>query len=655
MSTRRPIRSVLVANRGEIAVRVLRHAKNNQMRTIAVYSDADAGAMHVREADIAVRIGPAPAAQSYLDIEAIISAAKATGADAIHPGYGFLSENAAFARACEAAGIIFIGPPAGAIEAMGDKARAKALLAQSGIPMVPGWQGEDQSDANLAKQADAIGYPLLIKAVAGGGGRGMRAVHGAGEFAEALASARREAKSAFGDDAVLLEKLIERGRHVEVQVFADTHGNVLHIGERDCSAQRRRQKVVEEAPSPAVSPTLRHAMGQEAVRVAQAVGYVGAGTVEFLLDADGAFYFLEMNTRLQVEHPVTEEVYGMDLVGWQFLVATGGALPATQDQMEPYGHSIEVRLYAEDPLNGFTPQAGDIAWFETKDAEREVRIDTGFETGDVISTAYDAMVAKVIAFSMNRDEAIDRLLLGLAKAPLLGVKTNRDFLMRLIDSAAFRAGAITISDLDEWAGAGTGPFSPADVSTEAVLVTALLLARHDEGVIRSGSVTRFALPLDADGTRVEPMVEQAGPGALTVTMGDSRHDILLLERDGPRLRYRLDGVDRRCLALQDADGAVHVALNNRIAVVREPALLAGAGAADPSRVTAPVSGAVVAVNVKPGDSVKAGDVLAVIEAMKMEMRLTAAADGVVAAVHTAPGQQANGGALLIELKLEVKP
>ncbi|WBQ09647.1 DUF2118 domain-containing protein [Hyphomonadaceae bacterium ML37] len=653
--TPRLIRSVLVANRGEIAVRVLRHARANQMRTIAVYSDADAGAMHVREADIAVRIGPAPPAQSYLDIEAIISAAKATGADAIHPGYGFLSENAAFARACEAAGIIFIGPPAGAIEAMGDKARAKALLAQSGIPMAPGWQGEDQSDANLAKQADAIGYPLLIKAVAGGGGRGMRAVHGAGEFAEALASARREAKSAFGDDAVLLEKLIERGRHVEVQVFADTHGNVLHIGERDCSAQRRRQKVVEEAPSPAVSPTLRHAMGQEAVRVAQAVGYVGAGTVEFLLDADGAFYFLEMNTRLQVEHPVTEEVYGMDLVGWQFLVATGGALPATQDQMEPYGHSIEVRLYAEDPLNGFTPQAGDIAWFETKDAEREVRIDTGFETGDVISTAYDAMVAKVIAFSMNRDEAIDRLLLGLAKAPLLGVKTNRDFLMRLIDSAAFRAGAITISDLDEWAGAGAGPFAPADVSTEAVLVTALLLARHDEGVIRSGSVTRFALPLDADGTRVEPMVEQAGPGALTVTMGDSRHDILLLERDGPRLRYRLDGVDRRCLALQDVDGAVHVALNNRIAVVREPALLAGAGAADPSRVTAPVSGAVVAVNVKPGDSVKAGDVLAVIEAMKMEMRLTAAADGVVAAVHTAPGQQANGGALLIELKLEVKP
>ncbi len=652
MTERRRIGSVLVANRGEIAVRVLRHARNNQMRAIAVYSDADAGAMHVREADLAVRIGPAPAAQSYLDMDAILAAAKATGADAIHPGYGFLSENAGFARAVIEAGLIWIGPPPDAIEAMGDKARAKALLAQSGVPMIPGWQGEDQSDDNLARQAEAIGYPLLIKAVAGGGGRGMRAVHDPAEFLDALTSARREAKSAFGDDTVMLEKLIEQARHVEVQVFADTHGNVLHIGERDCSAQRRRQKVVEEAPSPAVNAELRAAMGAQAVKAAQAVGYAGAGTVEFLLDADGAFYFLEMNTRLQVEHPVTEEVYGMDLVGWQFLAAEGGALPATQDQMEPYGHSIEVRLYAEDPLDGFKPQSGQIAWFDTDDAERHVRIDTGFETGDVISTAYDAMVAKFISFAMNRDEAIDLMLEGLAKAPLMGVKTNRDFLMRLIASEAFRAGAVTISDLDDWAGAATGPFEPADVSREAVFVTTLLLARHPAGVVRSGSVTRFALKLDVDGARVEPMVEQTGPGALTVTMGDSRHDITLLERDGPRLRYRLDGVDRRCVALQDADGAVHIALNDRIAVVREPAVLAGAGAADPSRVTAPVSGAVVAVHVKPGDAVKAGDVLAVMEAMKMEMRLAAATDGVVAAVHAAPGQQAAGGALLIELKLE---
>jgi geranyl-CoA carboxylase alpha subunit len=654
MTAPRPIRSVLVANRGEIAVRVLRYAKGRNMRAIAVYSDADAQAMHVREADEAVRIGPAPAAESYLDSAAILAAAKATGADAIHPGYGFLSENAAFARAVIEAGLIWIGPPPDAIDAMGDKARAKALMIKAGVPTVPGWQGEDQSEENLARQAETIGYPLLIKAVAGGGGRGMRPVHGPGEFAEALASARREAKSAFGDDAVLLEKLVQPARHVEVQVFADSHGKTIHIGERDCSAQRRRQKVVEEAPSPAVDETLRAAMGAQAVRAAEAVGYAGAGTVEFLLAADGTFYFLEMNTRLQVEHPVTEEVYGMDLVEWQFVVAIGGHLPATQDQITPNGHSIEVRLYAEDPLDGFRPQSGAIAHFEPEDAAREVRIDTGFETGDVVSTAYDAMVAKIIAWAPNRAEAIDRLLTGLAKAPLMGVKTNRDLLIRLIDSEAFRSGAVTISDLDAWAGAGMGPFAPADVPTEAVLVTALLLARHGEAVIRSGSVTRFALPLDADGARVEPMVEQSGPGALTVMMGDSRHDILLLERDGPRLRYRINSVDRRCLALLDADGAVHVALAGRIAVVREPALLAGADAADPSRVTAPVSGAVVAVHVKPGDAVKGGDVLAVMEAMKMEMRLTAAADGVIAAVHTAPGQQAAGGALLIELEIEDK-
>ncbi|KAA5803335.1 biotin/lipoyl-binding protein [Alkalicaulis satelles] len=651
MTARRRIRSVLVANRGEIAVRVLRHAKNNQMRAIAVYSDADADAMHVREADMAVRIGPAPAAQSYLDMDAILAAARATGADAIHPGYGFLSENAGFARAVIEAGLIWIGPPPDAIEAMGDKARAKALLAQSGVPMIPGWQGEDQSDANLARQAETIGYPLLIKAVAGGGGRGMRAVHDPAEFADALASARREAKSAFGDDTVMLEKLIERARHVEVQVFADMHGNVLHIGERDCSAQRRRQKVVEEAPSPAVSPVLRAAMGEVAVRVAQAVNYAGAGTVEFLLDDSGAFYFLEMNTRLQVEHPVTEEVYGMDLVGWQFLAAEGGALPATQDQMEPHGHAIEVRLYAEDPLDGFKPQSGEIAWFDPMAADRQVRIDTGFETGDVISTAYDAMAAKIIAYAPNRDEAIDLLLAGLAKAPMMGVKTNRDFLMRLIDSQAFRSGALTIDDLDAWAGAGEGPFAAQPVPHEAAAIAALVMAAHGSGVVRSGSVTRFALPLEADGETLEPFVEQTGPDALKVTLDGQSHRIALVDWRGVHLDYRLDGVDRRCLALRGEDGVLHIALSDRIVSLREPALLGRADAADPSTVRAPVSGAVAAVHVKPGDEVKAGDVLVVMEAMKMEMRLTAAADAVVAAVHAAPGQQAAGGALLIELKL----
>ena len=647
-----PIKSVLVANRGEIAVRVLRYAKNRNIRAIAVYSDADADALHVREADIAVHIGPAAASASYLNIDAIIAAAKETGADAIHPGYGFLSENAAFARACAAEGIVFIGPPPEAIEAMGDKARAKALLAASGISMVPGWQGEDQSDANLIKQADAIGYPLLIKAVAGGGGRGMRAVNSSAGFAEALVSARREAKSAFGDDAVLLEKLITPARHVEVQVFADTHGNTIHIGERDCSAQRRRQKVIEEAPSPAVNETLRAAMGAEAVRVAKAVGYVGAGTVEFLLDADGKFYFLEMNTRLQVEHPVTEEVFGMNLVEWQFIVAMGGPLPVEQESVAPWGHAIEVRLYAEDPLDGFKPQSGVIAYFDPERAMRETRIDAGFVTGDTVSTAYDAMVAKIISYAPSRGEAIDLLIAGLAKAPMLGVKTNRDFLIRLLDSKAFRTGAVTISDLDDWAASASGPFAPESVPGEAIAVAAALLASPAQGAVRGGSVRSFTLPLEADGEAMDVFVEQDGEHAVTVSLGDARHAITLLEEDAPYLRYRLDGVDRQACVAEGTDGTLHIALDCRIVAVREPSAFSDASAADPSRITAPVSGALVAVNVKPGDVVKAGDVLALMEAMKMEMRLTAAANGVVKAVHAAAGQQAAGGTLLIELELE---
>ena len=518
--------------------------------------------------------------------------------------------------------------------------------------MVPGWQGEDQSDANLASQAEQIGYPLLIKAVAGGGGRGMRAVNSRAEFAEALKSARREAKSAFGDETVLLEKLIEHGRHVEVQVFADTHGNTIHIGERDCSAQRRRQKVIEEAPSPAVDDTLRAAMGAEAVRVAQAVGYVGAGTVEFLLDADGKFYFLEMNTRLQVEHPVTEEVFGMNLVEWQFIVAMGGTLPVEQASISPWGHAIEVRLYAEDPLDGFKPQSGTIAHFDPEAAMRESRIDTGFVTGDVVSTAYDAMVAKIISYAPNRNEAIDLLIAGLAKAPMLGVKTNRDFLIRLLDSEAFRAGAVTIADLDQWSAGGEGPFAPEPVPGEAIAVAAVLLAAPDAGAVRGGSVKRFTLPLEADGEAVDVFVEQDGAHAVTVSFGEARHSITVLDEDAPNLRYQLDGTDRQACVAEGADGTLHIALARRIVAVREPSAFRDASAADPARLIAPVSGALVAVNVKPGDAVKAGDVLALMEAMKMEMRLTAAANGVVKAVHANAGQQAAGGTLLIELELE---
>ncbi|MFW6413136.1 MAG: acetyl-CoA carboxylase biotin carboxylase subunit, partial [Oceanicaulis sp.] len=525
--TTRPFSSVLVANRGEIAVRVLREARASGRRAIAVCSDADADALHVREADEAVRIGPAAAAQSYLNVEAILDAAKRTDAEAIHPGYGFLSENAAFAQAVTDAGLVWIGPPPAAIEAMGDKARAKRLMIEAGVPTVPGWQGDAQDGAALKSEAAKIGYPLLIKAVAGGGGRGMRVVRSGAEFDEALASARREAKSAFGDDAVLLEKFVERGRHVEIQVFADAHGNTIHLGERDCSAQRRRQKVIEEAPSPAVSGDLRARMGADAVAAAKAVTYAGAGTVEFLLDDDGAYYFLEMNTRLQVEHPVTEEVTGLNLVQLQFDVAAGKPLPISQDDVALNGWSVELRLYAEDPYDGFAPQSGRIAWFEPEASG--VRVDTGVVTGDRIGTEYDAMVAKLIGTGPTRDAALDRLRAALRSAPLLGVTTNRDFLLALIDDPRFRAGEITTGDLDRWSEEASGPFSPRDVAFDALALGAALLCDPRRPVLRSGSVTRFDLDVEANADRTTLTVEQMRDGGVIVRQGAAQVEIAILD------------------------------------------------------------------------------------------------------------------------------
>ncbi len=650
----RPFRSVLVANRGEIAVRVLNEAQMTDLKAIAVYSEADAGAMHVRAADEAICIGPAAAADSYLNAEAILNAAQQTGAEAIHPGYGFLSENAAFARAVIDAGLVWIGPPPEAIEAMGDKARAKALMIEAGVPTLPGWQGEDQSDANLMAEAEAIGFPLLIKAVAGGGGRGMRVVREVGEFEDALTSARREAKSAFGDDAVLLERFIERGRHVEIQVFADSHGNVIHLGERDCSAQRRRQKVIEEAPSPAVDDDLRQRMGADAVAAARAVDYVGAGTVEFLLDDDGNYFFLEMNTRLQVEHTVTEAVTMYDLVQWQFDVAAGHPLPVTEDQTEDnfVGHAIEVRLYAEDPLNGFAPQSGLIAHYNPDGRTPGVRTDIGYETGDRIGTDYDPMIAKLISRGETRDAAIDYLIDHLKEAPLLGVMTNRDFLIRLLDSEAFRAGEVRTHDLDTWAEAGEGPFAPIRLPFEAMAIAAANAAATEASVLRSGSVTAFDLDLDVGGEFTGVRVEQTPSGGVIVTKDDHRAEVEILERWQEVLKVRLNGVVRLVPAATCDDGALYTALPERLARIIEASPWSDDAGSDPSRIIAPVSGAVVAVNVKPGDAVKAGDVVAVMEAMKMEMRLTADADGVVAAVNAAAGSQASGGALLIELDLD---
>ena len=396
--------TLLVANRGEIAVRIMRTAKTMGMRTVAVYSEADADAMHVREADQSICIGPAPVAESYLQINAILDAADRTGADCIHPGYGFLSENQAFASACEARGIEFIGPPNAAIEVMGDKARAKRAMIDAGVPCVPGYQGNDQSNAILIAEANKIGMPVMVKAAAGGGGRGMRLVHDPSDLESAIELAQSEAQNAFGSSELIIEKAVVRPRHVEIQVFADKSGNTIYLGERDCSIQRRHQKVVEEAPCPVMTPELRLAMGQAAVEAAKAVDYVGAGTVEFLLDEAGEFYFLEMNTRLQVEHPVTEMVTGYDLVEWQIRVARGETLPAEQDDIELFGHAIEVRLYAEDPTAGFLPSTGDIKLFSVPEGAG-IRVDSGVETGDEVTPFYDAMIAKVITYGESREDA----------------------------------------------------------------------------------------------------------------------------------------------------------------------------------------------------------------------------------------------------------
>jgi len=650
----KPFSSVLVANRGEIAVRVLNEARGSGRTAIAVYSEADANALHVRQADLSVCIGPALASESYLNIEAVLDAAQRTGAEAIHPGYGFLSENAAFARAVIKAGLVWIGPPPDAIDAMGDKARAKDLMIKAGVPTLPGWQGDDQSDANLKSQADTIGYPLLIKAVAGGGGRGMRIVREASAFEEALSSARREAKSAFGDDAVLIEKFVERGHHVEIQVFADAQGNAIHLGERDCSAQRRRQKVIEEAPSPAVTPELREAMGAAAVAAAQAVGYVGAGTVEFLLDQSGAYYFLEMNTRLQVEHPVTEEVTGTNLVQWQFEIASGAPLPLSQSDVSIEGWAIEARLYAEDPFNGFAPQSGLILAYDGEVSSAGGRVDAGVETGSRIGTDYDAMVSKVIGTGANRDEAIASLRAALKNDPLLGVTTNRDFLLALLDGEPFRKGEICTADLDLWAEDASGPFAKPGPDHEAVALAAALLGATPQGVIRSGSVSRFDLPLIVNGEALSVRVEQTGPNAVSVAVGEDQAplQVQLLDEDAPgEIAFRLNGVDQRAHVARSHDGALHIALGDQISFIAEASPWGADAASDPFKITAPVSGAVVAVNVKPGDRVKAGDVLIVMEAMKMEMRLSAAADGEIASVNAQAGAQAANGAVLIELTL----
>ena len=635
-------RKILIANRGEIACRIMRTARTLGYRTVAVYSDVDADAPHVEMADEAVRIGPAPAAESYRNIAALLAAAKLSGAQAVHPGYGFLSENAAFARACTDAGLVFIGPPADAIAAMGDKAGAKRRMIAAGVPTAPGYLGEDQSDERLGSEALALGFPLLVKAVAGGGGRGMRLAQSAADLPEALAGARREALAAFGDATLMLEHLIPQGRHIEIQVFADGHGNAVHLGERDCTTQRRRQKVIEETPSPVVTPDMRESMGRDAVAAALAVGYRGAGTVEFIVDQDLMHYFMEMNTRLQVEHTVTEMVTGLDLVEWQLRVAAGESLPLRQEEIRFEGHAIEARLYAEDPYTGFAPQTGPVLHFRPDAAARPgIRIDAGIAEGGLVTPFYDPMVAKLIAHGRNRDDAIRRLRAALEDAPLLGPATNSRFLRDLLDHEDFSSATMHTTLLDEWFEKGEAILQrPRPEESDWQLAAALFAG--DPGW-RAGSAASFDLTLTCcDETRI-------------IRAGDAGTEFQLQPIEHGRLRYTQNGLTRHAVVHRDGD---------TLRLVRDAAVFSfheaspfpvAASSHDPRSARATVAGTVSRIEVATSDAVAAGQTLAVIEAMKMEMRVTASAAGTVTAIRILPGQQVAAGAVLVELSIEELP
>ena len=660
---------ILIANRGEIACRVIRTARSLGYRTVAVFSEPDAASPHVALADEAVALGGQTAAESYLRIDAILDACKRTGADAIHPGYGFLSERADFAQACVDAGLVFIGPPAVAITAMGNKAGAKRRMLAANVPCVPGYLGDDQSDAALATQANGLGYPLLVKAVAGGGGRGMRLVHAQAELAEALAGARREAASAFGDGTLMLERLVGDGRHIEIQVFADTHGNVVHLGERDCSAQRRRQKVIEESPSPFVDAAMRETMGRDAVAAARAVGYVGAGTVEFIVDAQRRHFFLEMNTRLQVEHAVTECVTGLDLVEWQLRVAAGEPLPLRQDEIRWTGHAVEARLYAEDPYEGFAPQTGRIVHWRPSRAVRagradagtqgvpaatlaSVRIDDGIAEGGVVSPFYDAMVAKVIVHGRDRADALRRLCAALEDAPFLGLRNNGRYLRDLARHPEFVAGDVTTRRLDDWA-AAHAPINVAPEPDDADwAIAAALRARAPDDAPVTGpvasSVAARRVRLACAGT-----TRALAVAGTRVRAGDRELDVVLhpVDADGWRAA-EIDGVRRQVLVVDDGE-RVHVVRDAAVHTFAEPSPYPQPDAAAAARVArAPVAGVVAHVSVEAGQRVAAGQPLVCVEAMKMEMWLNAAAAGVVRAVNVAARDTVASGAVLVELELD---
>ncbi|RUO25373.1 3-methylcrotonyl-CoA carboxylase [Aliidiomarina minuta] len=650
---------ILIANRGEIACRIISTAQRMGVQCVAVYSDADRNARHVAMADEAFYIGPSPSSESYLIAENILKVAKQSGAQAIHPGYGFLSENEGFADACEQQGVVFIGPPASSIAAMGSKSAAKSIMDEAGVPLVPGYHGSDQDIEKLRTEAERIGYPVLLKAAYGGGGKGMREVHKPEDFDAALASAKRESQASFGNDKMLIEKFIIKPRHVEIQVFCDQHGNAVYLAERDCSVQRRHQKVLEEAPAPALGENTRHAMGDAAVRAAQAIDYEGAGTVEFLLDANNDFYFMEMNTRLQVEHPVTEMITGQDLVEWQLVVASGGVLPLSQSQVQLHGHAFEARIYAEDPQQDFLPSTGHIEFLRTPTQDRHIRIDTGIREGDDVSPYYDPMIAKLIVWDEDRDRALLRLQRALREYQLVGPTTNTDYLHRLATHPHFVRADLSTQFIEQHGEQLLKPNNAMDAElAHACMACAITLQQSvpladANNPWNSASNWRLNQPagqyleLVFNDQLLNLYIQQQG-NEFVVLHDDSRVE-LKAELQQDKLNVTFDNHSFSLTVALGTDKFVLFSQQGRVDYQAVDTSAAFGLAEDEGTLTAPMNGTIVSVNVKTGDSVEKDQPLVVMEAMKMEYTIKATVSGTVEQIFFQAGELVSDGAELIAL------
>jgi 3-methylcrotonyl-CoA carboxylase alpha subunit len=630
---------ILIANRGEIACRIIQTAKKMGIKTVAVYSDADRNSLHVSLVDEAIHIGPSPSIESYLVIDKIIQAALSSGAQAIHPGYGFLSENADFCRQCEANNLVFIGPPVEAILAMGSKSAAKNIMAKANVPLVPGYHGDDQSSAILKQSAEDMGYPVLLKAAAGGGGKGMRAVYHADEFDQALAAAKREAKNSFNDEIMLVEKYLQQPRHVEIQVFCDQHNNAVHLFERDCSLQRRHQKVIEEAPAPGMTEELRQRMGEAAIRAASAINYQGAGTVEFLLDSSGEFFFMEMNTRLQVEHPVTEMISGQDLVEWQLRVANGEPLPCTQDQLNIKGHAFEARIYAEDPEHDFLPSTGRLTVLQAPLETGHVRIDSGVTQGDEISVFYDPMITKLVVWDIDRERALERLIQALSEYKIAGVTTNIPFLYNLASSQAFRRGDVNTGFIEEHEDE-IFHRRQADLDYAAPLAAQAILAA------RKNTAQDLAEQSNEPNSPWHLVnhwrISDNSPQQINITVGTEQVEVMTADSSLPA-NIKLVS-DESGFKLFTSNGVFHCA-------VTQPDLGLDQAQESGGNLAAPMNGTVVTLLVDVGATVAKGETLMVMEAMKMEHSIVAPSDGKVSEFFYQPGELVDGGAELLAFEI----